>query len=163
MVSRLRHMHLWLGLRGDEDRSYRHDMARFVEIREVKRVVPGLIESVRRVLTGSNFKLEHEQHVVERQHCVDPLTQTRNRVFEVDSASVATVAQSTSQYFDLFLPSDALACLNRKLRSLDQGADNCVWIRVQEFADRCAIRPPTDSSDRCLTKSGVGSQLSSPC
>lgn len=81
-------------------------MARFVEVLEIERVVPDLVDRGPVEGLGADLELDDEHHGLDDQHYVDTTTDAGDVELEVDGAGEAL--QLRTQNLNLLLPGDDL-------------------------------------------------------
>ncbi len=74
---------------GYENRDHGAIMARFVEVLEIKCIIPYLIDGVSSKFTFASLKLDDENNVPYHGHDVNSFAQTRDRILEINATLLA--------------------------------------------------------------------------
>lgn len=112
------------------------DVARFVEIFQVKCIVPDLVNSIARVIACAYFEFQNEYDVFKNQHRVDPQAQSRNVVFEEQGAAGRCIpVEQLLQERDLLQPGHLLRRVDGKAVPGRQRTDDKLRIFSEELGD----------------------------
>ena len=89
-------------------------MAALVEILQVERVVPNLINVCPVKIRGANLELKHKDFAIKKQHRVYSPSKSRNDELEIKPAPTCVRGKRSIQELNLYNPSIPLAGVNRE-------------------------------------------------
>ncbi len=90
-------------------------MACFVEILEVKGIVPDLLQTAAGEILLANFKFDNEKNMIDEKHHIDSLAQSWHDKLEVGSSSTFETRKRFLQNSQLLYPSVPLCGFDREL------------------------------------------------
>lgn len=108
----------------------------FVEVFQIKRVVPDLIYCVALKLVLTNLELENEYDLADDEYNVDSSAQARQHKLEQHEPAPRIGREYRSQYFNLLAPSLELGRLDSERAATGQSTADFVGRRLQESLDR---------------------------
>ena len=155
---------------GDEDRGDGWLVARLVEVLEVKRVVPHLVDGVGGELLLADLELQDEDHRPNQEDDIDPPAKSRDGILEIQFAAIAVWTENVLEDVDLFEPRIALWRLDGELAVLHQDAQDIGGCPVEERRDGVGIistshsvHPQDPAADACFsTRPGTRCSLCKP-
>ena len=114
------------GFRGNQNWRYGRVVAGFVEIFQVERIIPHLVQRIGFEANLSDFEFQDENHRAYEQDDINPLTHARDGVFEVDLACIAQ--QRLFENGDFLLPGPSLGLFQGKFVRLGELAEDEGWV-----------------------------------
>jgi len=120
----------------NQDRCHLECMAGFVEVLQVKCVIPDLIDRSAVELRLTYLELDHEDDVINHHHRIDPLAYTRHHEFEKEVATPPEGWQGFLEQSYLIIPGIALSQVDRELAGVSEPPDDLSGQELKELVDR---------------------------
>ena len=135
------------GASDHQHRPYNPMVAGGMEVLQVERVVPDLLDVRTLEVCRARLELKHEHHATKQQHAVDALAQARHHKFQEDFAQTERRQQLTQQS-NLLLPGVALKEIDRELTRCGQRAEHALFVASQEAGNRAGVVSPSQFHGR---------------